>query len=1277
MKSRWRACRAVIFFVSFVVAALGLTGRAGAAVRPPLTYTNREPLWTFATKGAVVASPALSADGTTLYVASSDSRLYAIPTTQEDPSVTTSNWSLRLPAPIYSSPVIGSNGVIYVGCMNGWLYAITDQGDHGQIEWRHVTRGQIATSPVVGDDGTIYFGNSDNFLRALFPDGAIKWAFGASNNVATPVIAADGTILFVSGGYLYGVSESGAQVSSFTPASAIQSIPALAEDDTIYLGAKDNRVYALNPDSGTNAVRWRFNTGKDVSSSPAVGADGLVYIASDTSRIYCLTTNGALKWSVGTRAPVHSALSIGPDGTIYAGSEDTRMYAVSPQGKIVWTVKTRGTVRTSAAIDARGMIYFGSSDKKVYAVQGQAVVDFPESDEPVWQMFRKDQTHSARATLCTPFILQQPQTTNGLTEITITNAQSVTFSVIANAGAPVAYQWRLNGVDVDSTLNRSATNATFTLASVQSTDEGQYDVFVFNDCGEVESETFTLNVRSAPIITTPLTNHFLLAGNTLALNAGAIGSQPLAYQWFFNGAALPGATLATYAVTNVQPGASGRYYVTLSNAVGFVTSGTSTVSVFAVSLTLAEHPLGAGQRHSLAVLGNRTLWTWGLDNFGQLGNALKGASGTDLIFRNTPQLIGVGGTATTNAVWASVAGGSRSYDVAGNQPGGFSLGIQTNGSLWAWGLNDRGQLGINSGTSQNVPLRVGTDTNWSQVEAGSSHALALKLNGTIWAWGANNVGQLGLGSLSNSAVPVQVGTDSAWVEVRAGGFFSLARRADGTIWAWGANTNGQLGLGHNTNRSSPVMVGTNTDWAGISAGVFHSLGLKTDGSLWAWGRNNFGQLGLGTSGFGSESFNTNRPSQVGTAQDWRLVEAGRFDSFAIKDNGSLWAWGGNQLGQLGDGTIGSAGNTNDANKNVPVSVAPNQTWRAIDASSHTLGMTTDGNVWGWGWNSSGQVGDGTGGSGGNSNNRPLPVLLSFIPGTNSGTTNLVTTNAPSLSQQPANRVVNEGVALTSFSLVATGAPPLFYQWYFNSNVLAGNITSSNAFLILNAQHTNAGFYHAIITNAFGGTTSLVVTLTVTNTNGIVYLPGGGITTNGLVTQGPPVILQSPTNQSVGTNNGVSFSVTVVGAAPFIYQWRLNSNSILNTNATATTGRLTLTNVNAGDAGFYDVIVTNTQGGATSAVARLVVTNGAGLITVFKSVENWGGALQIGTVSITAEGFSVEVRHSGGKNTLVLEAKDALREPQWKPVSTNQNGATRLVDPTWTPQSTRFYRVRAE
>jgi len=788
----------------------------------------------------------------------------------------------------------------------------------------------------------------------------------------------------------------------------------------------------------------------------------------------------------------------------------------------------------------------------------------------------------------------------------------------------------------------------------------------------VESEVFRLLVPSAPVFATALSDQFLLAGNTLTLNASASGTEPLTFQWYFNGTALVGSG-ATLTISNVQSANAGSYYVAVTNALGGTNSAPITVNVFATALTLADRPLAAGQRHSLAVLTNETLWTWGLDNFGQLGNAISGSTGADLQLRNVPQLIGTNGSPTTNAVWAALSGGSRGYDVATNQPGGFSVGIQTNGTLWTWGLNDRGQLGIASVTSQRVPVRVGNATNWMQAEAGATHVLGLQRDGTIWAWGANDFGQLGIGTANASQVPVRVGSDSAWVEVRAGGFFSLARRADGTIWAWGANNYGQLGLGTNVNQSRPVMVGVDADWATMSAGVFHSLGIKTDGTLWSWGRNNFGQLGLGTGGTGIENFNTNRPAPSGQGTNWAVLAAGHSHSLALQSDGSLWAWGANQVGQLGDGTSGSALSTNDANKNLPVPVAAGLVWRAIAASVHSLGITTNGDVWGWGLNEYGQVGDGTGGDRSNNTNRNLPVLLAFH-----ANTNFMATNPPAISQQPTNRLANEGVALTSFSVLASGSSPLGYQWYFNSNVFIGNITGTNATLLLNAQHTNSGFYFVVVTNSFGALTSTVASLTVTNTNGVVWLPGGGITTNGLVTNGPPIITSNPSNTNALTNSDASFSVIAVGAAPLAFQWRFNSNNIGSTNATATTPAVTLTNVDSGNAGFYDVIVTNVFGATTSLVARLTITTGGPpLPNLIGENATAGSGLLIGLVSVTAAGVVVEVANAPARSKLVLEYKNSLAEPEWKALRTNDSGGLLLIDPVSPPAGTRFYRVRSE
>jgi alpha-tubulin suppressor-like RCC1 family protein/outer membrane protein assembly factor BamB len=1232
----------------------------------------------FPTGGAVTASPALSADGTTLYIGSADRYFYAIDTEEG-----TTNWLRRLPAAITDSATIDDDGTIYVPCANGALYALVDEGNTNSYKWVETINGVERpspfraqrpglTSPAITDDGTIYIGSTDNRLYALFAqDGTVKegWPLIAVNDVGTPVVATtseDGegdTIYFISAGKLYGVSLDGDQQSLFAPGTSIHSTPAIGEDGSIYFGADNERVYALSSGGTSNDVRWRFNTGENVSSSPVIGASGDIYIGSESSRLYSFTTNGALRWSVSIRKPVHSALSIGADGTIYAGADDKNMYAITADGDIRWAYTTRGRVRSAAAIDSEGTIYFGSSDKNVYALFDDAPSD---SGENVWPMFRRDRHHSARATEGTPFIVQEPLGTNvpasfiaanvvngtstfvvtdGSTSLTVTNGANVLVSVIARAASAVRYQWRLDGEDISPTINRSATNATLVLTNIQPSAQGIYSVAVENDFAVAYSDEFTLTVNSAPVVTAALTNQFLLAGGTLFLDPRAQGTQPLFYQWKTNGVAIPGETNATLTITNVQPGDSAAYSVMVMNSMGVVSSEAITVTVFPVTLTLADHPVAAGPRHSLAVLTNHTLWAWGLNNFGQLGNTESGVTGTNQIFRNTPQLIGPPGTngsVNTNAIWASVSAGGRGADVAANQPGGFSLAIQTNGSLWAWGANHFGQLGIGSTNLQRTPALVGSDSNWFQVEAGATHTLGLKRDGSLWAWGANNVGQLGFGNTNATSTPLRVGTESAWVEIRAGGFFSLARRADGTIWAWGANTNRQLGLGTNSNRSVPTRIGTDSDWAGLSAGVGHSLAVKTNGTLWAWGQNNSGQLGIGT-----DTVTTNLV-QVGTDTDWLLPEAGNSHSFALKTNGALFAWGANPVGQLGNGQSNSGPNV------LPIAIVSDPPWRAIDASMHSLGMTVDGRVWAWGWNSHGQVGDGT------TNNRTAPVLLSFNAGN-------AVTNPPTITQQPAaNQLVNE-TGTAGFSVSAFGPGILVYQWFFNSNAIstAMNPSAMNpALLITNVSSTNAGFYHVLITNAFGRVTSTVARLSIT------------------ITSGAPIIVQGPTNQTVITNSTVNFAVIVTGGQPFFYQWRFNLNPIDSaTNLTATNSTLTLSNVTAASQGFYDVVITNSFGLTSTPPAQLMVTNGSTNSTpplpLMSAKAGDPHHLYLKSIALSSGGTAIEVSGESNGKKLVLEYKEALSDSEWRPLSTNDSGALKFYDAAPSVDRSRFYRVRVE
>lgn len=302
--------------------------------------------------------------------------------------------------------------------------------------------------------------------------------------------------------------------------------------------------------------------------------------------------------------------------------------------------------------------------------------------------------------------------------------------------------------------------------------------------------------------------------------------------------------------------------------------------------------IDAGSNHCLALKNDNTVWTWGDNQYGQLGN---GTTGYAIV---APIQVSFLSSVT------SVAGGGQ-----------HSLARKNDGTIWAWGLNNWGQLGTGNNISYSAAVQISSLTNIKNISAGSGHSLALKNDSTVWAWGINGCGQLGYGIYSDTNLPVQVSSLTSIIAIKAGEAHSLALKNDGTVWAWGCNDKGQLGNGTNDESWVPTQVIGLTDVVDIAsdegsfpaAGGAHSLALKNDGTVWAWGRNTEGQLGNGN------NINSNIPVQVIGISGITSIEAGDLHSIALKNDGSVWVWGYGQWGQLGNG--------NQINSTIPIIVS--------------------------------------------------------------------------------------------------------------------------------------------------------------------------------------------------------------------------------------------------------------------------------------------------------------------------------------------------------------------
>jgi len=530
----------------------------------------------------------------------------------------------------------------------------------------------------------------------------------------------------------------------------------------------------------------------------------------------------------------------------------------------------------------------------------------------------------------------------------------------------------------------------------------------------------------------------------------------------------------------------------------------------------ATAQLAAGAGHSLLVRPDGSLYAWGSNANGQLGNN----STTD---SSVPVAVSLG---------AAPAGTRFVQVAAGNS---YSLALTADGTLYAWGDNSKGQLGNTTTTQSNVPVAVSqgataTTTRFVQVAAGQYHSLAVTADGTLYAWGDNSKGQLGNNSTTQSNVPAAVSrgagaTTTLYKQVAAGYFHSLAVSADGTLYAWGDNSKGQLGNNSTTNSSVLVAVSqgagaTTTRFGQVAAGQYRSLALAADGTRYAWGDNTNGQLGNNS----TTQSNVLVAVSLGAAPagtSFTQVALGSAGLHALAADGSVYAWGTNTSGQLG--------NNSTTNSSVPVAAQAPATTGYVQAAGagggHSLGLRADGTLYAWGQNNLGQLGNNT-------------------------TTNSLVPAAVSLGAAPAGTRFGQTSA-GSFLSLALAANGTLYAWGYNIYGELGNntTTSSSVPVAVSAGAVPTGTRFVQV--AAGSLHALTLTA-----NGTLYAWGsnsnGQLGNNSTTNSSVPVAVSAgavPTDtRFVQVATGYYHSLALAADGK-IYAWGSNSNGQLGSNST--------------------------------------------------------------------------------------------------------------------------------
>jgi alpha-tubulin suppressor-like RCC1 family protein len=341
--------------------------------------------------------------------------------------------------------------------------------------------------------------------------------------------------------------------------------------------------------------------------------------------------------------------------------------------------------------------------------------------------------------------------------------------------------------------------------------------------------------------------------------------------------------------------------------------------------------VSAGLEFTCAVKGDHTLWCWGLNSSRQLGDGTTTNSAVPLQEK------------TLATDWASVSAGN-----------GFACGVKQDGTRWCWGANSSGQGGDAATASIVQPKAVDADTDWATVNVGEVAGCGLRTNGSLWCWGDGSVGQTGQPGAETLALsPVQVGADTDWIDIAGGLRFACGIRAGGKLLCWGSASRSAIGLGYTSDRLDPSPVGSSTEWADVDVQLDNGCAIRKNGDLYCWGRNVMSNLGDGS------NITRVEPTPVGAGKVWKRVAVGRTHTCGLAEEGGKavpFCWGADFNGELGNGAAAAS-----STPTLVSATAGNESpWVDLAAGlNHTCGVRQDGTLWCWGRNTAGQLGDGT------------------------------------------------------------------------------------------------------------------------------------------------------------------------------------------------------------------------------------------------------------------------------------------------------------------------------